>query len=272
MVFVKMSKVWIPLFVAFICVLHISARWEDKPVNPSISILTIGNSFADNACTFLPQIAESVPGYNINITKANIGGCSLEKHANLIGKCQENPNLNPYFDKYCLEDLLTMQDYDFVTIQQVSSLSFKSESYEPYAQKLINFISKHAPGAETVIHQTWAYGPGSKRLENWDMTREDMQKGLSENYSNLASKYNLDILPSGSAFFRSFEKNSGIDLWNNDRYHANMYGCYLAGCVWFGKMSGESPRKIRFVPEGMESEDAKFLRKVAAKVLKGNRR
>lgn len=266
-----MSKLWIFFIAVFISVLHISARWTEKPIDRSISVLTIGNSFADNACTYLSQIAESVPGYDINVTKANIGGCSLEKHAALIGKCQEDPSLKPYYEKYCLEDLLIIREYDFVTIQQVSSQSFKPDSYEPYAGRLIKLIKENASEAEIIIHQTWAYGPGSKRLENWNMTREDMQKGLSENYSSLASEYGLDILPSGNAFYRSFEKNPVIDLWNDDRYHANMYGCYLAGCVWFGKMFGVSPKKIRFVPEGMKPETANFLRKVAAKVVKDSK-
>jgi hypothetical protein len=96
----------------------------------TISILTIGNSFARNACQYLEEISNSVDEYKIEITRANIGGCSLEQHANLIDSCEKNASYKPYQGKYTLKELLKMHSYDFVTIQQVSSQSFKPESYE----------------------------------------------------------------------------------------------------------------------------------------------
>src|SRR5690606_1077772 len=261
------SKIYLYTLIVALISLPLSEIGTQNPAPHTKSVLTIGNSFADNAATFLSQIAESVPGYTIEITKANIGGCSLEKHATLIEKCQEDPDLNPYYKKYCLQDLLTKEDYDVVTIQQVSHLSIHSDSYEPYARHLIDFIRKNAEGSEIKVHQIWAYGPGSDRLEKWDMTREEMQSRLVQNYTTLATHYDLDILPSGNAFYKAFQKNPTLDLWTQDRYHANMNGCYLAGCVWFGKLFGISPKKIQFVPEGMDPKTAKFLRKMAAKVV-----
>ena len=46
----------------------------------TIRLLTIGNSFADNAITFLQPLAESTGRVRFEIGTANIGGCSLEKH------------------------------------------------------------------------------------------------------------------------------------------------------------------------------------------------
>lgn len=158
--------------------------------------------------------------------------------------------------------------YNFVTIQQVSSLSFKPESFEPYADVLIQFIRKHAPPSEIIIHQTWAYGADSPRLKEWGMSREEMHKGLVKNYQVLAERYRLDMLPSGQAFHRATLENKSIDLWTQDRYHANMNGSYLAGCIWFGKMFDISPQKIKFVSEGMKPETARFLRKIAANETK----
>ncbi len=80
------------------------------------------------------------------------------------------------------------------------------------------------------------------------MSREDMHKGLVENYQILANRYNFEILPSGNSFYRATCEHESIDLWTQDRYHANMNGCYLAGCVWFGKMFGVSPAKDRICP------------------------
>ena len=40
------------------------------------------------------------------------------------------------------------------------------------------------------------------------------------------------------------------------------YGCYLAGCVWFGKLFNVSPEKIKFIPEGFDPKRAVLLRKM----------
>jgi hypothetical protein len=260
------------LFVSVACLFNLTIAYagetaNDKSEGGTVKILTVGNSFADNACTYLQQITESVPGFSIEITKANLGGCSLERHASLIEACKEDDGLKPYSNTYCLGDLLKKDTYDFVTIQQVSSLSFTPESFEPYAEVLIQFIREHAHSSEIMIHQTWAYGADSPRLKEWEMSREEMHNGLVKNYQVLAERYGLDILPSGGAFYKATLKSGNIDLWGSDRYHANMNGCYLAGCVWFGKLFGVSPQKIKFIPEGMDPDTARFLQKVAAKEI-----
>lgn len=253
----------------------VSALWMNgfpkaatgKPEGKHVKILTIGNSFADNAATYLSQIAESVPGYKISVTKANLGGCSLERHVKLIKDCENDASLKPYQGKYCLRELLQMDDYDFVTIQQVSSSSFKANTFNPYASELIRYIKRFLPDAEIVIHQTWAY-PNEGRLNDWKITYDEMHNRAVDNYASLASQYNLRILPVGEAFYNTYRANSDLDLWNKDRHHANSNGCYIAGCVWFGQMTDVSPKKIKYVPDGMEPKTARFLRKMANKELK----
>jgi hypothetical protein len=61
-------------------------------------------------------------------------------------------------------------------------------------------------------------------------------------------------------------------LWRADIHHANENGRYLAGCIWFGTMSGVSPKKVNFIPEGMEEEAALFLREVADSEIKKQKR
>ncbi len=110
------------LFISAACWCNLTAAYAGETANnksedKTLKILTVGNSFADNACTYLQQITESVPGLSIEITKANLGGCSLERHASLIEACNKNTGSKPYPGDYCLEDLLKMDAYDFVTIQ-----------------------------------------------------------------------------------------------------------------------------------------------------------
>ena len=233
----------------------------------TISILTIGNSFSGNASKFLPQIVRSVPDCEVEITEANIGGSSLEQHANLIAACEKDRDTKPYQDTYCLVDLLKQGPYDIVTIQQLSLLSFDPESYQPYANTIVDFVKQHAPDAEIVIHQTWAYAEDCPRFEKLDITRDEMQMGIISSYRSLAKDLNLDILPSGNAFYLASQKYPKIDLWSKDRYHANENGSYLAGCIWFGKLFGISSQKVEFAPESIDKRTAKRLRKIAHREL-----
>ncbi len=235
----------------------------------TVKVLTIGNSFAENACSMLGNITRSVPGCNIVIGKANIGGCYLEKHAKLIKDCEVDPTLKPYHKKFTLKELLKKDKWDVVTIQQVSSKSFKPESYQPYADEIVAFVKTNSPQAEIVIHQTWAYSPNCKRLAEWDLKREDMHSGLVKCYNDLSKHYKgMRIFPSGSAFYESYKQFPEINLWNNDGYHANQNGCYLAGCVWFGELFGISPEKVTWKPENMTDETASKLKKIASEVLR----
>lgn len=257
------------LLVLMMVVVFFVSSLVAEETNKTVEILTIGNSFADNACSMLGNITRSVSGCNIQITKANIGGGYLEKHAKLIKACEENSELKPYSQKYNLKQLLKTNDWDVVTIQQVSSKSYKLETYQPYADEIVAYINTNAPLSEVVIHQTWAYAPGSKRFAGFGINRDEMHDGLVKCYNQLSDRYNgLRILPSGSAFYASYTKNPDIDLWNSgDRSHANQNGSYLAGCVWFGKLFGISPEKITWKPKSMSEKNAAKLRKTAAEVV-----
>lgn len=240
---------------------------KDLPnyVSDTIRILTIGNSFADNACKYLKQITESVKGCNIIIGKANIGGCNLEKHADLIRQSELDPVLKTYNGKTLKEWLLT-DEWDIVTIQQVSHLSYKAESYQPYADEIRDYVNKFASQAKIYIHETWAYAPDCPRLYEFGITSDQMYQGLRKNYQVLSERYDSKVLPSGDAFNRSLEKRKELDLWSSkDRFHANNNGCYLAACVWFKELFGKSPKKIRYRPEELSKKTARFLRRVASK-------
>lgn len=61
-----------------------------------LKVLTIGNSFADSAFHYLPSVVKSVPGCKIEMDRANIGGCTLERHWNEHQKAEKDPNYKPY--------------------------------------------------------------------------------------------------------------------------------------------------------------------------------
>ncbi|MBG7607607.1 MAG: hypothetical protein IZT59_06230 [Verrucomicrobia bacterium] len=95
-----------------------------------------------------------------------------------------------------------------MTIQQVSLLSFKGASFEPYAETIIDCIRENAPGAEILIHQTWAYREDYPGFASGKFTQTMMFDQLDANYRSLAQTYGLRVIPVGKVFqeARSFPR------------------------------------------------------------------
>ncbi len=186
----------------------------------TVRVLTIGNSFANNALKHLPQIVES-SGNQLIMGRANLGGCTLERHWKHAAQFEANPTDregSPYGGKHSLKDLLTADDWDFVTIQQVSYKSHDLQTYQPYANNLYDYIRKHAPNATILAHQIWAYRIDDPRFKPANKGREphthvEMYQQVREAYLELAKKLDLKIIPSGDAMYRAdTDKNWGYKI------------------------------------------------------------
>jgi hypothetical protein len=167
-----------------------------------LNILTIGNSFADSAVKALVPLAKFA-GVKLNIVKANFGGCELRRHWSYIDAEIKNPADCRIYSYGPLSKILSETQWDIVTIQQASHESWRAETFHPYADNIVDFVKKHAPGAEIVIQQTWAYRadhPQFKENSEWGITQEKMYELLTVNYKKLSADLgNLRIIPTGYA-------------------------------------------------------------------------
>ncbi len=174
-----------------------------------VRLLTIGNSFANNATRYLAQICES-RGVDLVLGKANLGGASLKRHAGHLASFSEDAQSldgRPYRDasdpqgeKQSLVTLLQSEPWDFVTIQQFSAHSYRPETLEPYAGQLIEAIRSYAPHAEILVLQTWAYRTDHPFFEPGDFSQNVMYDKLTAAYDTLAKRYGLKVVPIGDAF------------------------------------------------------------------------
>lgn len=269
-----------------------------------ISVLTIGNSFADSVFGYLPKIAESA-GDNIILERANIGGCSLEKHWKLVEQSEADPDFKPYYKKFNLKEKLQSRKWDVVTLQQVSSQSWQPESFEPWLRSLYEYVKKYAPDAEVVIQQTWAYRFDDKRLGTWKIDQQEMYRKLTAAYRKAANDLGVRLIPAGDAVqlaretqpkpyvpydpavlktlkhpdplpseegsfavgFSWKKDKEGKYVIANDPSHLNKRGQYLQACVWYGFLFGKPVSGIKFTPKEVSGEDAAFLRETAQKAL-----
>ena len=268
-----------------------------------LKVLTIGNSFADSVFVYLPSIAENA-GCPLLIERANLPGCSLQRHWELAERSESEPELKPYKGKN-LREMLTSEEWDVVTLQQASPFSWQSDSYYPYLENLAEYVHKYAPAAEIVLQQTWSYRFDDPRLAQWQITPDEMYDNIIKSYNLAAEKLNVRQIPTGLAVDLA-RKNQPVKfspydiaevnaleypaelpdqqgslvngIWwgknrdgewelKRDAYHLNRRGQYLQACLWFAFLFDRPATGITFCPEGLAADDAEFLRQTAKNAL-----
>lgn len=293
------------LLAGWLSTFQLSAEQPDATGAKPLKILAVGNSFTVNATHYLPKIAEASEEAKLALTLATVGGGPLDQHWRAVVAHEADPEdlKGQIYRKQSLKEKLREQQWDFVTIQQNSYKSTDVTTYRPYAGNLAAYIRKHAPGAELVIHQTWAYRADDPRFaENYSQT--DMYQDLTHAYRTIAKELSVEkIIPVGRAFQNarkdprwnfvypdpdfSYEQpvfpnvprqehslNRGWN-WNRDKqfrldgHHANAAGEYLAAAVWFEFFFGSDVRGNDFVPTELSKEDVAFLQKIAHDAVKG---
>ncbi|MDD3119670.1 MAG: DUF4886 domain-containing protein [Victivallales bacterium] len=167
-----------------------------------MQILTLGNSYTWSLRSYFPAVVASV-GDEVKLEFANFGGCELARHWSYITAEERDERCRIYDGgNRKLRDILASRPWDIVTIQQSSRDCWRLESFEPYTANIIAYIRTHAPGAEIVIQQTWAYRadhphflPGSA----WDIDQPTMFRLLTECNRTVAQRYGLRLIPTGLA-------------------------------------------------------------------------
>ena len=216
-----------------------------------MNILSIGNSFSQDAQRYLHRIAKA-DGFDLNTFNVYIGGCPLSLHyRNMISEeraytLEMNGESTEF--KVSLKDALLNRDWDVVTIQQVSSKSPYYETFQPYLDKIVEYVRLCVPKAKNAIHQTWAYEQDSHRLnvELGYNNHTDMFRDVKASYEKAAEEINADfVIPSGEVFQSLIE--SGIEKVHRDTFHASYgIGRYALGLLWYFILSGNDVKNNTF--------------------------
>lgn len=208
-----------------------------------MKVLAIGNSFSQDAARYLHDIAKA-DGVDMKVVNLYIGGCSLRRHYINILNDERAYSMEfngcPTGFSVSVREALQSDEWDAVTMQQVSSLSTDYETYQPYLTALSEYVSLHAPKAKQLIHQTWAYEEGSKRLcEELGYThQEEMFADIKAAYETAAQSIKAHgIIPCGAAFQNLIAHGAG--QIHRDTYHASLgLGRYTLGLVWYEALTG----------------------------------
>ena len=223
-----------------------------------MKLLSIGNSFSQDAQRWLHQVAVA-NGFDLETTNLMIGGCSLETHWHHMTDGEAayylERNGEDVQQMITLPDALAMDEWDVITVQQVSSHSGRPQTFFPYLQELVAFVREKCPKAKIYYHQTWAYEIDSEHgdFPYYNRDQKEMYRRICDCAEMAAKLIDATILPSGPVvqYLREnapeFDYKNGALSLNRDGFHLSWdYGRYAAAATWLKVLSGKTPTVCPF--------------------------
>lgn len=223
-----------------------------------MKLLSIGNSFSTDSHRFLHSLAEQ-NDVNLDCYNLFIGGCSLETH------WQNYAENNAFYDleingeeatrKTSINEALSMEKWDIITVQQASAFSGIFDTFIPFLIDLVAVIREKVPTAKIYFHETWSYEIDSlhEGFLNYNSNQKEMYLCIKESSKKANDLINAEIIPTGDIiqFVREnipeFDyKNGGLSLCRDSFHLSEDYGRFLAGAVWFKKLTGKNLKEQPF--------------------------
>ena len=238
-----------------------------------IRVLAVGNSFsADAVEDHLWQLAAEL-GDTLIIGNAYNGGCDIDRHlANLDGNRQAyeyrkiiDGRLSNHKESR-LHDIIVDEPWDIITLQQVSGLSGRFDSYANLP-RLVDSVRTLMPNkdAELVWHRTWSYADDYKSdfYAYYQNNQRIMDDSIAAVAATVAAANGLNRqIPSGAAI-RNGRAFFGDSLYRDGYHLALPAGRYIAAATWAEFLTGKDVTACDYVPEGLRAEEALAARRAA---------
>ncbi len=236
-----------------------------QPIIPtykeSIKILAIGNSFSVDAMEHLAIILNDAGVKEIVLGNLYIGGCSISTHSSHIET--DTADYTFYVNKgkgwvsgknQKLNTGILYEDWDIITIQQVSQDSGKAETLGEL-QRLIDYVKATATNKNVKLlwHMTWAYQNDYSNNNKFGAYNNDQLTMYNAITNVVKTKINTNnsidgFIPSGTAIQNLRSSYLG-DTLTRDGFHLTYdIGRYTAALMWFKELTGESLSEITAVP------------------------
>ncbi len=238
-----------------------------------MKILSIGNSFTQDAQRFLHEIAK-VNGKDLKCVNLYIGGCNLKSHyLNMLD--DEKKYLFEFNGEstgiyVSIREALKSDAWDYITLHQASYESFDFDNYTPYIKELAAYVKRYSPKSKLLIHQTWAYD------NNCDAIKRVGYKNHSEMFSDIESAYAKaaediaadGIIYSGRAISEAYKQRP--DMIYRDSKHLSLgFGRYMVGLLWFMTLYGKADglKHISGYSDLISEDDKLFAAEIAKKII-----
>ena len=227
-----------------------------NPYKDGIKILAIGNSFSEDVMLYLYDLLKQLGideanNDNIKLVSAAIGGGSLQNHADNV-KSGDYSSLirqtflangvknGAAFGQFTLKEIIEQEEWDVITLQQVSWFSGNSFTYDPYLGDLIDFVQSNAtnPNFKLGWHMTWAWGSNHSGFPSSHLNQRAMYEAIcAAIQGKIVSNSAFDfVIPVGTAI----QNARGLfgDILNPDETHLGNLGSYIGGAMWVKTITG----------------------------------
>ncbi len=232
----------------------------------SLKVLAIGGSFSQDALQYVYQIAEDAGVEEIVLANLFSGGATLSVHVN---NAQSDEPAYDYYKNtegnwqkttnYKLSDALVDEEWDYITMQQNSGSSGRSDTFKDVLPQLIDYVRSKNTTAQLVWHMTWAYQAGcthsefplyeSNQQKMYDMIVDCVHECI------LTEPRFSFVIPAGTAIQNARTSFIG-DTLTRDGFHLNkQIGRYIAGMVWYAALTQSSIDDISFNPAKLQITD-----------------
>ena len=242
-----------------------------------MKIVSIGNSFSEDAQAYLHALAVQ-RGIDLTTVNLAIGGCSLQTHH---GNVTHN-NANYLYginggawaeNLVTIKEILETEQFDAVTLQQVSGLSGQYETYQPYLNELAAYVKALQPGADLYFHRTWAYEWGSPHgdFPRYDCDQDKMYAAICEASASACLVTGAALIPAGDVVqtlrrtVPAFDYKNGGESLCRDSFHMSLtYGRFAVALTWLATLSGKPVQPMPFMDldEGLIAEICRVVNAV----------
>lgn len=217
-----------------------------------MKVLSIGNGCSSDAHTYLPYLAKAA-GKELLLGNLCLEGATVEDHyRNYIDEedvyiyetylPNETEKLSP--DGIALHEAVEDDDWDIITIQQENGLAGVADSYNPYLSEVAAYCMLMHPETKVELCQVWAYESGAPAKEfkrYYNDNQKDMYDCIMRACHEVAKEAEIEtIIPLGRAFQIARDTKLG-DRLTTDGCRLNELGQFLASCVMYEAIFGESP-------------------------------
>ena len=231
------------------------------PATKSLKILAIGNSFSVDATTYLYDLFKAAGVEELIVGNAQIGGCSLDKHWTMAQSGDAAYSYTKYTSSgqttvtCSLKNAVSDEEWDIVTLQQVSNNSGMPETYT-HLQDMIDYVLDNCPNlfVNIYFHMTWAYEQSTTHngFKNYNKDQMTMYNAILDTVQNTVLSHGdiEQILPVGTAI-QNLRTSYFGDTLTRDGYHLSLdLGRYTAGLTWVCAITGISPYEVTTGPAG----------------------
>ncbi len=246
----------------------------------NMKILSIGNSFSADAHAYLHSLAEQ-RGIKLETVNLAIGGCSLQTHWENVQGNNSNylHSINgAEWEKELttIKKIISSEQFDIVTLQQVSHFSGMYETYQPYLNELVKYVRQNQPSAELYIHRTWAYEIDSSHsgFLNYDNDQEKMLDEICKATELACEETGAKMIKAGDVIqemrrvIPEFDyKNGGESLCLDGFHMSHTYGRYAVAITWLATLTGKkiTPMPFKDLNPTLISQICDIANKIAFK-------